>query len=205
MKRIYSFALFVVLLFCTFSLKATKQEPDYIIYEGKRHELYADWACPRPMDTYFIRTKRGNFFEENRVVISSGNWRAYVATWEIRNNKLYLVEVTVDYIAGVKKIKGGREGYRERSVIRDTTFKPGYYSINSLNGQQAETDGAVFADWFTGILNVDNREANWKRGDKYKGSRYIYVKDGNVVDDQLLTKKDFNRIEKKSQKGYCRP
>ena len=201
MKRIYSFALFVVLLFCTFSLKATKQEPDYIIYEGKRHELYADWACPRPMDAYFIRTKRGNFFEENRVVISSGNWRAYVATWEIRNNKLYLVEVTVDYIAGVKELKGGREGYRERSVIRDTTFKPGYYSINSLNGQQAETDGAVFADWFTGILNVDNREANWKRGDKYKGSRYIYVKDGNVVDDQLLTKKDFNRIEKKAKKG----
>ena len=200
MKRMYSFALFVVLLVCTFSLKATQQEPDYIIHDGKKYKLEVDWAYPSPMDTYFIRTKRGNFFEENRVVISSGNWRAYVATWEIRDNKLYLVEVTVDYIAGVKKIKGGREGYRERSIIRDTTHKPGYYSINSLNGQQPETDGAVFADWFTGMLNIDNRGANSKWNDEYKGTRYIYVKDGKVVDDQLLLKEDYDRIENITEK-----
>ena len=200
MKRMCSFALFVVLLVCTFSLKATPQESDYIIHEGKKYKLEVDWAYPSPMDTYFIRTKRGNFFEENRVVISSSNWRAYVATWEIRNNKLYLVEVTVDYIAGVKELKGGREGYRERSIIRDTTHKPGYYSINSLNGQQPETDGAVFADWFTGMLNIDNRGANSKWNDEYKGTRYIYVKDGKVVDDQLLLKEDYDRIEKITEK-----
>ena len=102
MKRICYFALFLVLLVCTFSLKATQQEPDYIIHDGKKYTLEVDWAYPSPMDTYFIRTKRGNFFEENRVVISSANWRAHVATWEIRDNKLYLVEVTVDYIAGVE-------------------------------------------------------------------------------------------------------
>jgi hypothetical protein len=110
------------------------------------------------------------------------------------------VEVTVDYIAGVEKIKGGREGYRERSIIRDTTHKPGYYSINSLNGQQPETDGAVFADWFTGMLNIDNRGANSKWNDEYKGTRYIYVKDGKVVDDQLLLKEDYNRIENITEK-----
>ena len=61
----------MVLLVCTFSLKATQQKPDYIIREGKKYKLEVDWAYPSPMDTYFIRTKRNDFFRENREVISS--------------------------------------------------------------------------------------------------------------------------------------
>ena len=196
MKYLYSFALFVVLLFGSVSLKATEQEPDYIVYEGKMYRLETYWAYPSPMEIYFIRTGRGNFFKENAVVISTGNWRAHVATWEIRNNKLYLTEVSVDYIAGVEMREYGKGNFIERDIIRDTTHKPGYYSIKSLNGQPEEADGAVFADWFSGMLEIDNRGANSKWNDEYKGMRYVYIKDGKVVDDQLLTKEDFDRISK---------
>lgn len=196
MKYLYSFALFMVLLFGTISLKATMQEPDYIVYEGKKYRLETDWAYPSPMEIYFIRAGRGNFFKENAVVISSGNWRAHVATWEIRNNKLYLTEVSVDYIAGVEMVEYEKGNFREWDIIRDTTHKPGYYSIKSLNGHPKEADGAVFADWFSGMLEIDNRGANSKWNDEYKGTRYIYIKDGKVVDDQLLTKEDFDRISK---------
>lgn len=200
MKYLYSFALFMVLLFGTISLKATLQEPDYIVYEGKKYRLETDWAYPSPMEIYFIRTGRGNFFKENAVVISSGNWRAHVATWEIRNNKLYLTEVSVDYIAGVEMVEYEKGNFREWDIIRDTTHKPGYYSIKSLNGHPKEADGAVFADWFSGMLEIDNRGANSKWNDEYKGTRYIYIKDGKVVDDQLLTKEDFDRFQTISDK-----
>jgi hypothetical protein len=188
--------VFVVLLFGSVSLKATEQEPDYIVYEGKMYRLETYWAYPSPMEIYFIRTGRGNFFKENAVVISSGNWRAHVATWEIRNNKLYLTEVSVDYIAGVEMREYEKGNFIEWDIIRDTTHKPGYYSIKSLNGQPEEADGAVFADWFSGMLEIDNRGANSKWNDEYKGMRYVYIKDGKVVDDQLLTKEDFDRISK---------
>ena len=125
------FALFLVLLVCTFSLKATEQEPDYIIHEGKKYKLEVDWVYPSPMDTYFIRTKRNDFFRENREVISTGNWRAHVATWEIRDSKLYLLNVSVEYIAGYDTVEYSKGDFREKAIIRDTIHQPRYYSINS--------------------------------------------------------------------------
>ncbi|MBR5832854.1 MAG: hypothetical protein IKY79_09640 [Bacteroidales bacterium] len=190
----------MVLLVCTFSLKATQQKPDYIIREGKKYKLEVDWAYPSPMDTYFIRTQRKDFFRENAVVISTNNWRAHVATWEIRDSKLYLLNVSVEYIAGYDTVEYSKGNFREKAIIRDTIHQPRYYSINSLSGEKSEADGAVVADWFTGMLNIDNRGADSKWDDEYKGTRYIYVKDGKVVDDQLLLKEDYNRIENITEK-----
>jgi hypothetical protein len=106
----------------------------------------------------------------------------------------------VEYIAGYDTVEYGKGNFREKEIIRDTIHQPSYYSINSLSGEKPETDGAVVADWFTGMLTIDNRGANSNRTDDYKGTRHIYVKDGKVVDDQLLLKEDYDRIEKITEK-----
>ena len=186
MKRIYSLALFVVLLFCTFSLKATEQIPDYIIYEGKKYKLETGWGHPSPLEVFYIRTAQEMPFHP----YSTANYRGHVATWEIRDSMLYLLNVNT-------KIVGGYTGTVLKTAKNrriDTIVEPTFFSINSLNGQSAEVDGAVFADWFSGVLTIDNRGADAKWDDEFKGIRYIYVRNGKVIDDQLLVKEDFERI-----------
>ena len=183
MKRMCSFALFVVLLFCTFSLKATEQIPDYIIYEGKKYKLETGWGHPSPLEVFYIRTAQEMPFHP----YSTANYRGHVATWEIRDSMLYLLNVNT-------KIVGGYTGTVLKTAKNrriDTIVEPTFFSINSLNGQSAEVDGAVFADWFSGVLTIDNRGADAKWDDEFKGIRYIYVRDGKVIDDQLLVKEDF--------------
>ena len=186
MKRMYSFALFVVLMVCTFSLKATEQIPDYIIHEGKKYRLETGWGHPSPLEVFYIRTAQEMPFHP----YSTANYRGHVATWEIRDSMLYLLNVNTKIVEGYT----GTVLNTAKNKRIDTIVEPTFFSINSLNGQPVEADGAVFADWFSGVLTIDNRGADAKWDDEFKGIRYIYVRNGKVIDDQLLVKEDFERI-----------
>ena len=76
--------------------------------------------CDEPLSLWFkILGDEESPFEE----MSSANWRGYVGTWQIKDNRLYLVDLR-------GKLKNGAQGSIE-------TFFPGF-------------PDRVFAHWFSG-------------------------------------------------------
>lgn len=60
----------------------TAQCPDTIHFEGKPCELY-----DLPLDAYFEQTGIDPRFQSPHT----GLWRGYIATWEIHDDRLYLI------------------------------------------------------------------------------------------------------------------
>ena len=72
---------------------ATPQYPDKIIYKGKKYELLSN-----PLESYYREypDKRPRFWEfTSEPVGSSALSRGYVATFEIKNNQLYLKDMEI--------------------------------------------------------------------------------------------------------------
>ena len=84
MMKAFSVTLLALLL----SLKvfATAQAPDILIYDGQVFDLYSN-----PLESLYANEKeRPDFRLDAKGSISTGNWRGYVAIWEIAGDKLYL-------------------------------------------------------------------------------------------------------------------
>ena len=86
MKKLF---LFLIALFSLYAATATEQYPDIIEYGKKKYELYVDWGHPSPLQTLYIRTNTESPFKG----YSTANYRGHIATWRIRDGKLYLVSV----------------------------------------------------------------------------------------------------------------
>lgn len=96
----------------------TAQTPDILILEGERHALFT-----LPLEVYFEeRAVRPKF-----RVPHTGCWRGYVATWEVRDNCLFLISVN---------------GQLNHGTLFDAAWLfPG-------------EPRPVFAKWFTGTLKL---------------------------------------------------
>ncbi len=71
----------------------TAQTPDILILEGERHALFT-----LPLEVYFEeRAGRPKF-----RVPHTGCWRGYVATWEVKDNRLFLISVNGQLNDGTK-------------------------------------------------------------------------------------------------------
>ncbi|MDQ0469671.1 hypothetical protein QO011_002687 [Labrys wisconsinensis] len=64
----------------------TAQCPDILFIRGNRHEL-----CATPLDDYMRRMRKER--RPQFVWESSACWRGYIASWEVRDGALYLIEI----------------------------------------------------------------------------------------------------------------
>jgi hypothetical protein len=82
--------LVVILVVFLFSAKAygTMQRNEVFIYEGIYGELYVDLVPDSPLSKYFGGY---NVFP----MLSTANYRGYIATWEIKDGILYLNKVVI--------------------------------------------------------------------------------------------------------------
>ena len=91
----------------------TTQVQERIIIEGERYPLINSLSLPE--DESIIQIKRKGFIEK-----SSNCWRGYVGTWEIKDDKLYLIDfssgmydvlvnlpIPADWITGVGLVATG--------------------------------------------------------------------------------------------------
>lgn len=216
-QRFLSF-FFAILLLCAVGnrAKATEQYPDYIIINGEKFELYVDWSFPSVLQLYYSATKQQTPFNS----WSTANYRGHIATWELRDSALCLVQVD-------SRPHRGRTGtYFPNTQKRiDTVASPAYFGIHSVNGQPQMEDGSVVADWFTGtivarrFLNYDDEkicysdesskkekrqaEKRLKKQKKYNakaGNYYLYVRNGKVVETQVINQYDMKRVQNISYK-----
>jgi hypothetical protein len=122
MKRV----VLILLVISGFSLltvksNATAQQPDILIYKREKYRLYTN-----PLEQYFSK------YPDKRPkasIISSGNWRGYVATFEVVDSTLFLLDIEVEE-------DDGKNGTLTRSAM-DEVFP----------GQKV-----VALEWFSGLL-----------------------------------------------------
>src|SRR5262249_36872506 len=87
-----------VVLFAIF-LFATAQEGDILLLDGKKYFIYTNPLAP------FLSKNPGKLPKSD--VVSSNNWRGYVATWEVKSDRLVLVDVGIEHAIS----KPGEQGF----------------------------------------------------------------------------------------------
>ena len=97
----------------------TAQIRDKIFYKGRQYSLATE-----PLRPYL------EAMDIRYTGISTGNYRGYVASWEVRDKKLYLVELMIP------------------------GFKPEMDRVEDLFPEEDKT----FAEWYTGKLRIPHGE-----------------------------------------------
>ena len=120
-----------VVLFAIF-LFATAQEGDILLLDGKKYFIYTNPLAP------FLQKNPGKL--PRPEVTSSSNWRGYIATWAVKNDRLVLVDVEMKHAV----TKPGEQGFstEPRSVMSEM-----------FPGQKD-----VLADWFSGHVVIPDGE-----------------------------------------------
>ena len=88
-----------------------------------------------PFDQYVQKIPRGEMF---RIELNSGNYKGYMAEWEIDDNKLYLTKLTIPKVLE----------YVEETLlfkVVEQKYSMEYYFPNQKR---------VLADWFTGKIRL---------------------------------------------------
>lgn len=128
-----TFVLFIIALFFTLKLFATPQIPDKLIYKGKEYKLLTF-----PLETYF-KTHTDKRLEKKSL--NTGLWRGYIATYEIKNNQLFLKDMSV--------------------MVNDPNSS--HYTYKSIIDKVFPNQKNIKVGWISGLLQV----ANGKRIETY--------------------------------------
>jgi hypothetical protein len=141
---------------------ATAQYPDKIIYNKTEYKLHSN-----PLESYFDknpdkRPKGG--------LMSTALWRGYVATFEIRDNQLFLKDIEIQY--------------------RDTTNKDNYdYKWRSVLDAVFPDQKNIKIEWLTGLLVLPQG----------KVVNYVYMGYGSTYQRYILLELDKGDLKKEKQ------
>jgi hypothetical protein len=161
-------AALLVLLACALPAGATAQQPDEIRIAKKIYDLISPPAIPPIRDHPELMPKA-------RTIITS-LWRGYVATWAIRNDRLFLETVRIP-----------TEDNFEESLPESKRWQP---VMKNLFGNAAPR----VADWYTGNLVIPTGDlVNYVHmGFASTYSSYIVA---TVVNGQVRQMRDMNEKE----------
>jgi hypothetical protein len=148
---------------------ATAQEPDRLLLDGKEESLHTN-----PLSAWLEQHDEALPRSEYQV---TSNWRGYVATWEVANDRLLLRKVEV-MVRGPRDAAGEGE-FVPRDVARD--LFPG--------------GGDIVASWYSGALVIPRGElvnyVHMGYGSDYERYVVLSIKAGRVADRRELTHAQF--------------
>lgn len=145
---------------------ATAQQPDVLLYDGKKYSLLAN-----PLESYYNEERAKPRFFTRPGSVSTGNWRGYVATWKIEEDFLYLVNIDswICESLGSEKCKKA--------------------DLKELFGEKYQ-DEKVKADWFTGELRVPDGEllqyVHMGYGSIYEREIILKVEAGKITGKKVI-------------------
>ena len=145
---------------------ATGQQPDILIYKGKTYDLFAN-----PLDSFYKSEKDRPLFRLRPNVMSTGNWRGYVATWKIENDLLYLVKLDAWICSN----------WNENTCRK--------VNLQQLFGKRYR-NGKILADWYFGVLRMPDGKmlqyVHMGYGSVYEREITLEVKAGKVVAESTV-------------------
>lgn len=173
-----TFVLFIIALCFTINLSATPQMPDKIIYKGKVYKLLSF-----PLESYF---KTHPDKRPKTKGMSTGLWRNYIATFEIKNNQLYVKDIKIM----VFDSKSSKEKYK--SVINQVfpnqkNVKADWDSelLEVATGKYIEVEPLIYGkiDYENYLILEINRgnvlralHLNYKELDEFKEKQFLAFK-----------------------------
>ena len=159
----------LTLILFTLNINATAQQPDQIKIDGKKYKLNTN-----PLEEILkerpIKTKPD--------FISTGNWRGYIAYFEVKENKLLLRDVTISKSSSI--------------------FNDGRYSV--IKEIFPEKQNNIIAEWYNGALIVPYGEMVYYEhmgyGSLYENYYIIKVKKGIVYEKLKMNNIEFSKYKK---------
>lgn len=183
MKRLI---LIIAISFISINLFATAQESDYLIYKGDTLKLLTN-----PLDSYFQahNVKFDDFFLSEEFSISSSRWRGYIAYFEIKNNKLYVVDILKKY----SFIDSKDKHYSEDISVMDSVFpKQDKYLLKE----------------YTGVLRIPiGKMKNYVHmgySSGYEGYNFIEIEKGEVLAEKFLTDEEYKLMKEAQYREYIK-
>lgn len=132
----------------------TAQISEKLFINGERVPLLTN-----PLDLYFDLGGKGPRFQSTSTAL----WRGYVGTWELTNNRLYL-------IALVGTLEDGSEALL-KNIFPDFADR-------------------VFAHWYSGILRIPRGKMIHYRhmgyGSKFERDQFITIYNGVVTSERVV-------------------
>ena len=166
MKVLASVLMVCLALAIAPAVKATAQLSDLLIVEGKEFTLNTN-----PLET---ELQKKQWTPPEDALISSANWRGYLATWEIKDDKLFLKDVSIAVINPKDE--------------HDDMLK-------SITGDLYPGAAEVFAEWYTGALIVPDgkmtRYVHMGYGSSFDHYQVFRVNAGKVVEHLSMTGAEF--------------
>ncbi len=167
--------LFLLLIpFFYFQVFATAQQSDRIIYNGKKYALFNN-----PLEEYFDK------YPDKRPkndILSTSNWRDYIATFEIRNNSLLLKDIEIE----VSDTSSGNENDLKYQSILNEVF-PDTTQIK--------------IDWLTGMLVLPyGKIVNYVHlgyGSTFNNYILLEIDKGNLKKEIKLNHKEYKKYRQK--------
>ena len=137
--------------------KGTQQRPDKMTYGDIKMGLETSWAYPSPLELYFYQNKRKSPFS----MISTGNYRGFIADWEIKDKKLFLHKI----------------------AVRNKEYTPAHFKVESTI-QDYNFKKTVFADWFSGII-----ECSFRKEDDFNHitTYFFQVREGEIIAENKVS------------------
>lgn len=127
-KMIFIFFLLVL----PFAAGATGQSAERIFIDGEEWELL---GCPIELDSLLSEKVQEHVPKD--IIFSTGCYRGYIGTWELKDNRLYLRSLSFDVFDGANPLD---------NAILESIFEP--YC----------TDEGILASWVTATLRVGRGE-----------------------------------------------
>ena len=182
----------LLFLFQQFSLSitATSQEPDWMIYHGKKWML--DCQGSSPLVLYYLKAKKVYPRYTLFKIKSANNRRGHEATWEIIDNTLYLTSVAVDVTSASEPFKRIKKGVDLRKLFLAQV-----------------SNGRVRADWFTGVVELrreTGRIVKFEDLNRYIHYVFLDIEKGQIkkaypMSRKILMESDPYLTETKSNKN----
>lgn len=142
---------------------ATAQIADELVVDGKPNILFAEPLGPALEADPKMQERLKKYISESRC---SASWRGYKATWEVRENVLYLVKVDANPCSS------------KRTPVPLSELFP-------------DTTGPVQAIWFTGTLRVPQGQqieyVHMGYESRYERYLILLVENGHVVNRSTKT------------------
>jgi len=177
MRTLSTLILFICVNMAVFG---TIQKPDKIIYNGKEYALHSN-----PMESYFEKypDKR-----PRREEMSTALWRGYVATFEVKDNQLYLKDIEI------------QDG--------DTIDAKGYRvsKWTSVLNEVFPNQEFVKVDRFTGLLVLPEGEMGDYAHTGYASTYEHYIllefENGNLKRKKLFGYEEYEEFKEKQFQAF---
>ncbi|RDZ27580.1 hypothetical protein DX914_13065 [Lysobacter silvisoli] len=171
---IHTLALLCALVVPSLAL-ATAQIPDVLLIDGKEHALNTN-----PLDAH-LQAK--GWTPPKEGLISSANWRGYVARWAVADGQLLLKDVTI-------MVEAKDEEMARKSILAD--LFPGKTQI--------------VADWYTGALIVpDGKMIHYVHmgyGSTYDHYQVLRVSSGRVIEQLSMSGEEFKQYRARKFEAF---